>query len=108
MRTGSAWMAAGERRTAITVESAPEIRPEFTHFTEIVGTLACLAPEQTGRTGRSGDPRADLYALSVSDDGVGGANLTGGGTLTVQSPPGQGTRLAVAVPVNADRPSSSG
>ncbi|HEX2300978.1 MAG TPA: AAA family ATPase, partial [Pseudonocardiaceae bacterium] len=40
-----------------------EIRPEFTHHTEIVGTLAYLAPEQTGRTGRSMDQRADLYAL---------------------------------------------
>jgi serine/threonine protein kinase len=43
-----------------------EIRPEFTHHTEIVGTLACLAPEQTGRTGRSVDQRADLYALGAT------------------------------------------
>ena len=28
--------------------SFAEIRPEFTHHTEIVGTLAYLAPEQTG------------------------------------------------------------
>ena len=32
--------------------SLAEIRPEFTHHTEIVGTLAYLAPEQTGRTAR--------------------------------------------------------
>ena len=43
--------------------SFAEIRPEFTHHTQIVGTLAYLAPEQTGRTGRSVDQRADLYAL---------------------------------------------
>jgi signal transduction histidine kinase len=43
-----------------------EIRPEFTHHTEIVGTLAYLAPEQSGRTGRSVDQRADLYALGAT------------------------------------------
>jgi signal transduction histidine kinase len=55
--------------------------------------------------------------LSISDDGVGGADPTRGsglaglkdrveaigGTLTVQSRPGQGTRLTADVPVNADR-----
>jgi len=43
-----------------------EIRPEFTHHSEIVGTLAYLAPEQTGRTGRPVDQRADLYALGAT------------------------------------------
>ncbi|MEV0074341.1 AAA family ATPase [Amycolatopsis sp. NPDC050768] len=43
-----------------------EIRPEFTHHSEIVGSLAYLAPEQTGRTGRSVDQRADLYALGAT------------------------------------------
>ncbi|WP_170309101.1 AAA family ATPase [Pseudonocardia hierapolitana] len=43
-----------------------EIRPEFSHHTEIVGTLAYLAPEQTGRTGRSVDQRADLYAMGAT------------------------------------------
>src|SRR5882757_8964372 len=42
-----------------------EVRPEFTHHTQIAGTLAYLAPEQTGRTGRAGDHRADLYALGA-------------------------------------------
>src|SRR5208283_2315306 len=39
---------------------APE-PPEF-----IAGTLAYMAPEQTGRTNRSIDPRSDLYALGVT------------------------------------------
>jgi signal transduction histidine kinase len=42
-----------------------EVRPEFTHHTQIAGTLAYLAPEQTGRTGRAVDHRADLYALGA-------------------------------------------
>jgi signal transduction histidine kinase len=45
--------------------SFAEIRPEFSHHSEIVGTLAYLAPEQTGRTGRPVDQRADLYALGA-------------------------------------------
>jgi signal transduction histidine kinase len=46
-----------------------EIRPEFgpvARGSEIAGTLAYLAPEQTGRTGRSVDQRADLYALGAT------------------------------------------
>src|SRR3954452_2304051 len=46
--------------------SLSEIRPEFIHHTQIVGALAYLAPEQTGRTGRSMDQRADLYALGAT------------------------------------------
>jgi signal transduction histidine kinase len=46
--------------------SVAEVRPEFTHHSEIVGTLAYLAPEQTGRTARSVDQRADLYALGAT------------------------------------------
>jgi serine/threonine protein kinase len=45
---------------------AGELRPDFTHHTEIHGTLAYLAPEQTGRTGRSVDQRVDLYALGAT------------------------------------------
>jgi predicted ATPase/signal transduction histidine kinase len=45
--------------------SLAEIRPEFTHHSEITGTLAYLAPEATGRTGRPTDQRADLYALGA-------------------------------------------
>jgi PAS domain S-box-containing protein len=54
------------------------------------------------------------FLLSISDDGVGGADPAGsgliglkdrvgaaGGTLTVESPPGKGTRLTVELPVAA-------
>jgi signal transduction histidine kinase len=46
--------------------SMPELRPSFTHHSQIVGTLAYLAPESTGRTGRPVDQRADLYALGAT------------------------------------------
>jgi diguanylate cyclase (GGDEF)-like protein len=46
--------------------SFAEIRPTFTHHNKIVGTLPYLAPEQTGRTGRPVDQRADLYALGAT------------------------------------------
>jgi GAF domain-containing protein len=46
--------------------SVAQIRPEFTHHSEITGTLAYLAPEATGRTGRPVDQRADLYALGAT------------------------------------------
>ncbi len=45
--------------------SLAEIRPGFTHHAAIVGTLAYLAPEATGRTARPVDQRADLYALGA-------------------------------------------
>jgi signal transduction histidine kinase/serine/threonine protein kinase len=45
--------------------SFAEIRPEFSHHSQILGTLAYLAPEQTGRTARPVDQRADLYALGA-------------------------------------------
>ncbi|WP_433049120.1 diguanylate cyclase domain-containing protein [Dactylosporangium sp. CS-033363] len=43
-----------------------EERPGFTHQDEIAGALAYLAPEQTGRTGRPVDHRADLYSLGAT------------------------------------------
>ena len=43
-----------------------EERPGFLHHREIAGTLPYLAPEQTGRTGRPVEQRADLYALGAT------------------------------------------
>lgn len=37
----------------------------FTHQRHLAGTLRYMAPEQTGRTGRPVDQRADLYSLGV-------------------------------------------
>lgn len=41
-------------------------QPGFVHENEIAGTLPYLAPEQTGRTGRLVDQRADLYGLGTT------------------------------------------
>jgi signal transduction histidine kinase len=60
-RDGAPWLVD----FALATPSA-EIRPEFTHPSEIVGTLAYLAPEAMGRTARSVDQRADLYALGAT------------------------------------------
>jgi predicted ATPase len=46
--------------------TSAEERPAFTARAEIQGTLAYIAPEQTGRTGRSLDQRADLYAFGAT------------------------------------------
>lgn len=46
--------------------STAEEQPGFTHPREIAGTLAYMAPEQTGRSGRTLDQRADLYALGAT------------------------------------------
>jgi serine/threonine protein kinase len=49
----------------------------------LVGTLGYLAPEQTGRTGRAVDQRADLYALGASlyEMATGRAPFEGADTL---------------------------
>ena len=46
--------------------SSAEVRPDFTRDAEIGASLAYVAPEQTGQTGRSVDQRADLYALGAT------------------------------------------
>lgn len=40
--------------------------PEIQNFSSLEGTLAYIAPEQTGRMNRSVDHRADLYSLGVT------------------------------------------
>jgi len=42
------------------------VQPGFIPPSEIVGTLPYLAPEQTGRSGRQVDYRADLHALGAT------------------------------------------
>lgn len=46
--------------------TAAEERPGFTHQSRVTGTLAYLAPEQSGRTGRPVDQRSDLYAFGAT------------------------------------------
>jgi serine/threonine protein kinase len=46
--------------------TSSETHGAFVHHRRIAGTLAYLAPELTGRTGRSIDHRADLYALGAT------------------------------------------
>jgi len=97
-------------------------RVEVTAYYVISEALTNAAKHSNASVARvSVDTMDGHLRLSVSDDGVGGADLTRGsglvglkdrveaigGTLTVKSPPGQGTRLDVAVPVSADLPTSS-
>ena len=64
-------LLAGEGRDPYLIDFAlattlAELRAEAVYHNRIVGTLAFLAPEQTGRTGRPVDQRADLYALGAT------------------------------------------
>jgi diguanylate cyclase (GGDEF)-like protein len=64
-------LLAGEAATPVLIDfdlatTFAEVRPGFVHHSEIAGTLAYLAPEQTGRTGRAVDYRSDLYALGAT------------------------------------------
>ncbi len=42
-----------------------EERLDFSHPSEVAGTLPYVSPERTGRTGRAADQRADLYSLGA-------------------------------------------
>ena len=59
--TGQAWLVGFGMASRLRREHQPPEPPEF-----IAGTLAYMAPEQTGRMNRSIDSRSDLYAFGVT------------------------------------------
>jgi PAS domain S-box-containing protein len=59
--TGQVWLTGFGIASRLPRERQPPAPPEV-----IAGTLAYMAPEQTGRMNRSIDSRSDLYALGVT------------------------------------------
>ena len=59
--TGNAWLTGFGIASQLPHERQSPEAPEF-----IAGTLAYMAPEQTGRMNRSIDSRSDLYSLGVT------------------------------------------
>ena len=59
--TGQSWLRGFGIASRLQRERQSPEPPEF-----VAGTLAYMAPEQTGRMNRSIDPRSDLYALGVT------------------------------------------
>lgn len=59
--TGRVWLTGFGIASRLPRERQPPEPPEF-----IAGTLAYMAPEQTGRVNRSIDSRSDLYSLGVT------------------------------------------
>ena len=59
--TGQAWLTGFGIASRLPRERQSPDPPEF-----IAGTLAYMAPEQTGRMNRSIDSRSDLYSLGVT------------------------------------------
>ena len=59
--TGNAWLTGFGIASQLPQERQSPEAPEF-----IAGTLAYMAPEQTGRMNRSIDSRSDLYSLGVT------------------------------------------
>lgn len=58
--TGQVWLTGFGIASRLPRERQPPVPPEF-----IAGTLAYVAPEQTGRMNRSIDSRSDLYSFGV-------------------------------------------
>src|SRR5713226_6023998 len=58
---GNVWLTGFGIASQLPRECQPPTPPEF-----IAGTLAYMAPEQTGRMNRSIDTRSDLYSLGVT------------------------------------------
>src|SRR5215472_5790519 len=59
--TGRVWLVGFGIASRLLRERQPAEPPEF-----LAGTLAYMAPEQTGRMNRSVDSRSDLYSLGVT------------------------------------------
>jgi len=59
--TGEVWLTGFGIASRLPREHPAPVAPEV-----IAGTLAYMAPEQTGRMNRSVDSRSDLYALGVT------------------------------------------
>jgi predicted ATPase/signal transduction histidine kinase/ActR/RegA family two-component response regulator len=59
--TGQVWLMGFGIASRLPRERQPPEPPEF-----IAGTLAYMAPEQTGRMNRSIDSRSDLYSLGIT------------------------------------------
>src|ERR1700740_3731463 len=66
---GNVWLTGFGIASQLPHESQAPVPPEI-----IAGTLAYMAPEQTGRMNRSIDARSDLYSVGVTLSGV----FTGG------------------------------
>ncbi|MEW6343351.1 MAG: AAA family ATPase [Pseudomonadota bacterium] len=75
--SGEAWLTGFGITSRLPRERALPDPPEI-----MTGTLAYMAPEQTGRMNRSIDPRTDLYALGVTFYEM----LTGSLPFTAESP----------------------
>jgi energy-coupling factor transporter ATP-binding protein EcfA2 len=59
--TSQVWLTGFGIASRLTRERQAAVAPEF-----IAGTLAYMAPEQTGRMNRSIDSRSDLYSLGIT------------------------------------------
>ena len=98
-----------ERRLAEPIEAAA-------YFVASEALTNATKHAQASRVDVSLAPRDDVLLLSIRDDGVGGADfgqgsgLVGlrdrvealGGTIRIESPPGAGTLLVVALPLEVE------